>query len=194
MAKSSLSQNMQFEADVRKTAEAIWNQQPGSCQPQHYSANPIIRELDGLIRLRDVTHLIMVTTSTRLQKAKDDTKKLNAAEAIERKSSQAVSKWFITRDQLDAQHLEHARQNNVTALTLDAFRRRFFDGLSYIAKRENSPFGSARNPNDNSSRFPANAYVPLPIRASVRNKYIGPKQDASYELTHQLHKFRPVFI
>lgn len=131
MSGTSYKQNMGFEAEVRRTAEAIWNQEPGSCQPAHYSDDPVIRELDGVIRLRDVTHLIMVTTSTKLQKAKDDVKKLNAAEKLERRSAQAVSKWFITQFQLDAQHVDHARQNNVTALTLDAFRRRFFDGRSY---------------------------------------------------------------
>lgn len=168
MSGRSYKQNMDFEAEVRRTAEAIWNQEPGSCQPTYYTEDPTIRELDGFIRLRDVTHLIMVTTSTKLQKAKDDVRKLNAAEKIERKSAQAVSKWFITQTQLDAQHVDHARQSNVTALTLDDFRRRFFDGRSYIAKREIAPFGSARNPADNSASFSTDAYVPLPIRASER--------------------------
>lgn len=170
MSGNLYKQNMGFEAEVRRTAEAIWNQEPGSCQPAHYSADPVIRELDGLVRLRDVTHLIMVTTSTKLQKAKDDIKKLNAAEKLERKTAQAVSKWFITREQLDAQHVEHARQNNVTALTLDAFRRRFFDGRSYISKREIAAFGSARNPVDNSPTFEPDAYVSLPVRAVVRTR------------------------
>lgn len=169
MNGKTFTQNMGFEAEVRRTAEAIWNQEPGTCQPAHYSDNPLIRELDGLVRLRDVTHLIMVTTSSKLQKVKDDVRKLNAAERFERRSAQAVSKWFITREQLDAQHLEHTRQNNVTALTLDAFRRRFFDGRSYISKREVAAFGSARNPTDESANFTSDAYVSLPIRAAPRS-------------------------
>lgn len=168
MADNNYKENMGFEAEVRRTAEAIWNQEPGSCQPAHYTNDPIIRELDGLVRLRDVTHIIMVTASTKLDKAKSDIKKLNAAERIERREAQAVSKWFITQKQLDAQHIEHARQNNVTALTLDAFRRRFFDGRAYIARREVAAFGSARNPADNSPNFSADAYVSLPIRVSSR--------------------------
>lgn len=182
MSSNSFKQNMKFEAEVRQTAEAIWGQEPGACQPKHYSDNSIIRELDGLIRLRDVTHLIMVTTSTKLQKAKDDIKKLNSAEGVEKKSAPAVSKWFITRDQLDAQHLEHARKNNVTALTLEAFRRRFFDGLSYISKRENAAFGSARNPRDNSANFSPDDYVPLPIRTSERSRSFNPKSKTSQRL------------
>lgn len=46
----------------------------GLCQPSHYPNDPVVRELDGIARLRDVTHLIMVTTSTKLEKAKSDTK------------------------------------------------------------------------------------------------------------------------
>lgn len=183
MNGKTYKQNMGFEAEVRRTAEAIWNQEPGSCQPAHYSDDPVINELDGLVRLRDVTHLIMVTTSTKLQKAKEDVKKLNAAEKIERRTAQAVSKWFITREQLDAQHVDHARQNNVTALTLDAFRRRFFDGRSYISKREVAAFGSARNPADNSPTFAPDAYVSLPIRARLRSRSLTSSDKLESELT-----------
>ena len=83
---SSYKQNMTFEADVRRVAEAVWNMEAGSCQPMHYESDPVIRELDGIARLRDVTHLLMVTTSTKLEKAKSDVKKLNAAESIEKSS------------------------------------------------------------------------------------------------------------
>ncbi|MGM0564171.1 MAG: NACHT domain-containing protein [Pseudomonadota bacterium] len=159
-------QNMSFEAEVRRIADAIWRQDSGVCQPAHYTNDPVISELDGLVRLRDITHLMMVTTSTKLNKVKSDVKKLNAAETIERKKALAVAKWFITQSQLDAEHIEFARKNNVTALTLDQFRRRFFDGASYLTKRAIAPFGSARNPSDNSSEFAPNAYVPLPIRAN----------------------------
>ena len=155
--------NMQFEAEVRRTAEAVWGLEPGSCQPSHYQNDRIVRELDGIARLRDVTHLIMVTTSTKLEKAKSDIKKLNAAEAVERKIALTASKWLITQKQLDAQHIEYARKNNVTVLTLEQFKQRFFDGRSYISKREVASFGSARNPSDNSVTISDDAYVPLPM-------------------------------
>lgn len=155
--------NMQFEDEVRWTAEAVWRLEPGSCQPSHYSNDQVVRELDGIVRLRDVTHLIMVTTSTKLEKATSDVRKLSAAEIIERKTATAVSKWLITSKQLDAQHIELARKSNVTVLTLDQFKQRFFDGRSYISKREVASFGSARNPSDNSVTISNNAYVPLPM-------------------------------
>lgn len=160
-------QNMTFEAEVRWVAEAVWSLEPGACQPKHYSNDPVITELDGLARLRDVTHLIMATTSTRLDKVKGDVKKLNAAEAHERRTASAVSKWLITRAQIDAQHVGYARRNNVTVLTLEQFKQRFFNGRDYIAKREVSSFGSARNPIDNSITFPDDAYVALPMVQSV---------------------------
>lgn len=155
--------NMTFEADVRRVAEAVWNLEAGSCQPMHYESDPTIRELDGIARLRDITHLIMVTTSTKLEKAKSDVKKLNAAEAIERPKSPAVSKWLITQSQLDAQHIEHARKFNVTALTFEQFQRRFFDSYRYISLRARSSFGSARDPHTDSITIGEDAYVPLPM-------------------------------
>lgn len=107
---SERDKNMAFEADVRRVAEAVWGLVPGACQPMHYADDPTVRELDGLARTRDVTHLLMVTTSTRLDKVKDDCKKLNAAENLEKLRATAISKWIITEKQLDAQHIEHARK------------------------------------------------------------------------------------
>jgi len=163
MTGNEYKYNMKFEAQVRKVAEAVWNLEAGECQPAHYPDDPVVREIDGIARLRDVTNLIMVTTSTKLEKIKSDVKKLNAAEILERKKVTAISKWLITEKQLDAQHIDLAKKNNVTVLTLEDFTRRFFDGFSYISKREKLPFGSARNPHDNSMEINKDAYVPLPI-------------------------------
>lgn len=159
--------NMSFEAEVRRVAEAVWNLPPGHCQPMHYPNDPVVREIDGMARLRDVTHLLMVTTSTRLDKVKDDCKKLQSAETIERTRAPAVSKWLVTESQLDAQHIEYARKANVQTLTLAQFQRRFFDGAKYLSLRSRAPFGSARNPLTDSIDIPDNAYVPLPLRVAI---------------------------
>lgn len=156
-------QNMSFEAEVRRVAEAVWNLMPGECQPTHYPNDPVVREIDGIARLRDVTNLIMATTSTRLDKVKDDVKKLLSAETIERTRAPAVSKWLITQNQLDAQHVELARKSNVVALTLDQFQRRFFDSGKYLALRSRAAFGSARDPNTDSITIADDAYIPLPM-------------------------------
>ena len=160
--------NMTFEAQVRQTAEAVWNMEPGSCQPMHYPNDPVVREIDGIARLRDVTHLLMVTTSTRLDKVRDDTRKLQSAETIERNNNApAISKWLITLKQLDAEHIEYARKQNVKVLTLAQFQRRFFDAAKYLAMRARSAFGSARNPLNESITIPDGAYVNLPMRVAA---------------------------
>lgn len=162
--------NMSFEANVRRVAEAVWNLDPGTCQPAHYENDTVVRELDGIARLRDVTHLIMVTTSTKLEKAKADVRKLNAAEAIERSKAPATSKWLITKDQLDAQHIEYARKSNVTVLTLEQFQRRFFDSHRYLTLRARAAFGSARDPHTDSITISEHAYVPLPMAVTYESK------------------------
>ncbi|MFA6229985.1 MAG: hypothetical protein WC617_07375, partial [Rhodanobacter sp.] len=164
---SNYKANMTFEAEVRQIAEAVWNMEPGSCQPMHYPSDPVVREIDGIARLRDVTHLLMVTTSTRLDKVKGDCQKLKSAEAIERNTAPAISKWLITQKQLDAEHVEFARKQNVKVITLKHFQRRFFDAPKYLAMRARSAFGSARNPRDESIAIPDDAYVSLPMRVAA---------------------------
>lgn len=164
---SKYPENMAFEAEVRRVAEAVWNLEAGQCQPMHYVDDPVVREIDGIARLRDVTHLLMVTTSRRLDKVRDDCKKLQSAEVFERTRAVAVSKWLITQEQIDAQHIEYARKQNVQVLTLAQFQRRFFDGAKYLSLRARAPFGSARDPLTDSVSIPDNAYVPLPMRIAL---------------------------
>ena len=158
------NENRIFEHEVRKAAEAIWGMMPGECQPEFYTTDTKVKELDGLARLRDVSHLIMVTVSRKLEKVKDDVKKLNAAEKIERVRSVAIQKWLITKFQLEAEHIKYCRENNVTTMTLSDFRRRFFDARAYLVKRRTAAFGSARNPDDNSITIPDDEYLELPLR------------------------------
>jgi len=166
---------MTFEADVRRVAEAVWHMEPGHCQPTHYENTPVIRELDGIARLRDITHLMMVTTSTKLDKARADVQKLNAAEALEKSKTPAVSKWLITRFQLDAQHVEYARKSNVTVLTFEQFQRRFFDSFKYLSRRALWAFGSARDPHTDSINIAEDAYVKLPITISAASATLDTK-------------------
>lgn len=178
--------DMKFEAEVRYIAEAVWSLSPGECQPSHYPDDPVVREIDGISRLRDVTHLVMVTTSTKLDKVKGDVKKLNSAEAKEVLRSPAVSKWLITQKQIDAQHIEHAKKNNVTVLTLDQFKHRFFDGRSYLRKRMDASFGSARNPSDNSITINDDAYVPLPIELVAKKRVRSKSGEHLEEITKEV--------
>jgi len=195
-------ENMTFEADVRRVAEAVWSLAPGECQPTHYPNDPVVRELDGIARLRDVTHLMMVTTSTKLLKVKDDVKKLISAEVMERKNAAAVSKWLITQTQLDAEHIEFARKSNVIALTLEQFQRRFFDSAKYLGFRNKNAFGSARDPVTDSINIAEDAYVALPMEIAVesnlsstksRNKSITLQQIAQRVLSGEVVVLRAPF-
>jgi hypothetical protein len=154
---------MEFEAEVRRVAEAVWRLEPGECQPAWYRDDPVLRELDGIARLRDITHLLMATTQTKLDKAISDIEKLNAAATKEERRGFPAEKWLITRTVLNAEHLEHGRKNRVKVLTLEQFRRRFFDGRDYIAKRRVAAFGSARNLQDHTISIPEDEYVELPM-------------------------------
>jgi hypothetical protein len=177
-----LVENFNFEEDVRRTAEAIWSLEPGECQPEHYKNDSILRELDGIVRLRDITHVIMATTSRKLDKAKEDLRKLNVAAKQEEKRGVPVSKWFITKDTLDAEHMNHARQTGVNALTLQNFRARFFNGRDYIAKRREGSFGSARNLADGSISIPTDEYIDLPMTLAPYDSVRGdtvPEQESA---------------
>lgn len=125
--------------------------------------DPVLHELDGIARLRDITHLIMATTSRKLDKAKADVKKLESAAQKEHRRGVPVEKWLVTEHQLEAEHVEFARKHNVKALTLDQFRHRFFDGRAYMTKRKKSAFGSARNLQSGSISIPEDEYVELPM-------------------------------
>lgn len=160
------SVTLEFEAEVRRMVEAIWGLEPGECQPTHYPNDPVVKELDGIARLRDVTHLFMVTTSTRLEKAKADIRKLCQAEKLESSKAATVSKWLITDKQLDAQHIEEAKKHNVNAITFNQLKQRAFDGRSYINKRGMAAFGSARDPLNNTITITGDPYIQLPMTST----------------------------
>jgi hypothetical protein len=101
---NSLEETRAFEAEVRRIAEVMWGLNPGECQPEHYEKAAPLHELDGMARLPEITHLIMVTVSTKLEKARSDISKLEKAESLEKRRGAAVVKWLVTRVQLDAQH------------------------------------------------------------------------------------------
>lgn len=156
-----------FEELVRRIAEAVWRLEPGGCQPEWYRGDPILHELDGIARLPEMTHLLMATAETKLDKVKSDVQKLNAAERRERRHATSIKKWLITEKQLNAEHVNFARSHSVEILTLTQFRDRFFNGRDYISKRRNGAFGSSRNLRDGSISIPEDEYVQLPLVGSV---------------------------
>lgn len=185
-----------FEDLVRRVAEAVWRLEPGGCQPEWYRGDPILRELDGIARLPEVTHLLMVTADTRLDKVKGDVQKLDAAERHERKQSPVIKKWLITEKQLNAEHVSHARSHGVEIVPLAQFRDRFFNGRDYIAKRRNAAFGSSRNLRDGSISVPDDEYVELPMVSRVLGTgSSAPRSPVTLDkLIDELVSGRPVIV
>lgn len=177
-------ENIAFEDEVRRVAEAVWRLEPGDCQPAWYKDDPILHELDGIARLRDITHVLMVTTSKRLDKVRSDVAKLEAATRKEGKRNVPVEQWLITESQLEAEHLDYAHKRNVKVLTLDNFRNRFFDGRDYIAKRRVAAFGSARNLQTLTISISEDEYVALPmvISSSTDLGQKSPQKETTVDL------------
>lgn len=165
----SYRENMGFEVQVRRTAEAVFSVPPGSCEPKRYIGDKDVGEVDGIVVLRDLVHLLMVTTSSRLDKVKEDVRKLRAAEKIERQlhRDKQVSLWLITERPLDPLHIKHCNENGVKAITATDFVRRSFDGAAYLSKRASYRFGSATNPADGTPSALSDPYVDLPMRISA---------------------------
>ena len=167
---STREEALSFEDEARRAAEAVWGLDPGECQPAWYTQDPILHELDGIARLRDVTHVLMVTTSTKLDKAQGDVNKLLAAARHESKRGPLVEKWLITEHQLQAEHIKYAQERGVKVLTLEQFRNRFFDVRDYVLKRRQAAFGSARNLVDGSITIPDDEYIDLPMVECTRDQ------------------------
>lgn len=164
---SEYTKNMEFEAEVRRVAEAVWNLERGSCQPKHYSNQKDLTELDGYAETRETIHLIMVTTSSKLEKIKADVKKLGIAERNEKNPMKSAKKWIITSKQLDAQHIKHANENGVNVRTLEQFRGIFFDSHEYLSRRGDAAFGSARNLSNGSIDISNEKYIESPLILEV---------------------------
>lgn len=166
-------ENMAFETEVRRVAEAVWGLEPGACKPEFYSSNRVITELDGIAKLPREMHLIMVTTSRKLDKCKSDVKKLLAAANHEKRHGLFINLWLITKDALNAEHIRYAADRGVQVLTFNQFRDKFFNGADYIQKRRVGSFGSARNLRDGTITLAEDEYVSLPMQLT---EYINPNK------------------
>lgn len=150
-----------FEEDVRHIADALFELEPGTCKAEILSSeNGKDHEIDGVVRTRDVVHLIMATRSTRLNKVKEDVSKLNS---VSKKINDTCKLWMVVLEEPEAPHVTHAKTNNVTLLSYNKFKEKLFDGRKYLSKRKDSPFGSARNPKDNSINISDDEYIDPPM-------------------------------
>ena len=153
----------EFEEHVRRVADALFELSPGQCKPKMYKHRRRTAEIDGVAVTRDVTHLIMATTERSLKKVESDCEKLTFAASSEEHNGTTVKRWMIVRNPPQAPHSDRAKKSGVTLLTLQQFQDRFFDGQRYVAKRENAPFGSARDLESGSPVMGRDEYVQPPF-------------------------------
>ncbi|WP_437547520.1 hypothetical protein WME97_46300 [Sorangium sp. So ce367] len=150
----------QFEAEVRLVARAIWDSHPGDGAPEMFAG----RERDCIFHSEDLTHYIECTTSTKLEKLKEDLSKLIDYRKQKASHGKLVKLWMITQKEPTADQRTYARQNSVELLSLQEFRRRIIDGPKYTSARANAPFGSAADPTNESPSTTRIRYQPTAIR------------------------------
>lgn len=156
-------ENRLFEDDVRRTADMLFQMEPGECKPELYAKGGRTVEIDGVAKTRHITHLIMATTSTKLYKIKGDIESLEFASSIESSKGNSSKKWMIVEKPPEAPHVEYARQHSVLLLTMRQFRDRFFDSFDYLSRREACSFGSARDPRTGSATLSKDEFIEAPM-------------------------------
>ncbi|MCZ7608470.1 MAG: hypothetical protein M5U25_20995 [Planctomycetota bacterium] len=160
---SKYQNDRQFEDDVRRTADAVFEIPAGGCKSRLFKKGKSHIEIDGVAESRYVTHLLMATTSTKFQKVKEDVEKLVFAASKERQRGVAVKSWMIVEKTPEAPHTTHAREHDVELLSMRQFRERFFDGRDYVMKREHAVFGSARDLDTESITVAADEFIEPPM-------------------------------
>lgn len=142
---------MQFEDQVRQIARALWEAEPGDGAPAIVDG----KERDCIIDLEDITHYVECTTDKTTKKIKHDLDKMvdyRDRKANDPDNPRTVKLWIITQEEPTAHQRELCKAKKVQLLSLKEFRRKLFDGTSYLALRPQSAFGSARDPNNDDSQ------------------------------------------
>lgn len=159
----SYKSDREFEDDVRRIADALFDLQPGDCKAQTYTKGKKQIEIDGVARERHVTHLVMATTSTKLSKVKEDVERLGIAAEMEEHRGSTIKKWMILEKEPEGPHVSTARAEGVALLTFRQFKERFFDGRKYLSLRKNASFGSARDPSTDSRTVADDEFIEPPM-------------------------------
>ncbi|HEY4363575.1 MAG TPA: hypothetical protein VGN17_21595 [Bryobacteraceae bacterium] len=150
----------------------LWQVKPGDGAPMMIDG----RERDCLFFDEFVTHYIECTISRTLDKVRSDASKMVQYRTNRAKKGGLVKLWIITREEPTADQNTEARRSNIEILSLAEFQRRVFDAATYLEARRIYPFGSATNPENDSTDVTKVRYQntaihkePAAMKASVRD-------------------------
>lgn len=174
-----------FEAEVRRVASELF--------PRAQNNGPVKidgRERDAVFNDGEVFHIVEVTTSSRRDKAiKDLSKSADLVKELRRQYQDFNFKiWLVTQGEPTADQNsvvpETRRQAKcpVEICSYRTFSAKLVDAPAYIQRRENHPFGSIRNlENDRDFKVPLAEYVPIDL-LNFRDKSLVPVADLPDQL------------
>lgn len=156
------SEDERFEEDVRAVANQLF---PGASFPDGRYADE--RERDGLFDDGDTIHIFEATTSRKKEKVENDiSKSASLVAQIRRdKPGHNVKIWIITSDPptVDQEQAGVAGRKMarcpVEVISYSTLYGRLFDARAFVRIRGNYPFGSVRNPQDDSATVTRDEYI-----------------------------------
>lgn len=136
-----------FENEVRRVAKELW--------PSAINGGSIVvqdQERDGIFVTEECVHILEVTISTKKDKATKDCDKIKNIMPILKKKFQdkPIQGWFVTQSEPTADQRAVADRNGINAVSLMTFKGKLVDSARYLTCRENYPFGSVRDPENDS--------------------------------------------
>ena len=171
--------NDRFEEDVRIIAKHLF---PGpSTSRGRIFLN---RERDGIFDDGETFHVFEATVSRRQQKVEEDISKSAALVAQLRRDNPEynVKIWIVTEQPPTADQDAAARTGRkkarcpVEVLSYSELYNRLFDARQLLEARKNYPFGSIRNPFDNSYEVPDSTYVSVGFTRQADGTGVGPPE------------------
>lgn len=165
-----LKQGVIFEEEVRRVARALWEADPGQGGADMIDG----KERDCIFEQEHLTHYVECTAEETVAKIKKDSEKMVAYRDQQAKKGRLAKLWIITEYEPTAHQRELCRPRQIELLSLREFRRKVFDGTSYLELRIKIPFGSARDPaKDDSQDLSGVRYQPTALHQRGSNRSLS---------------------
>jgi hypothetical protein len=162
----SWSNGTEFENEVRRVARALWDTPPGGGGSQKIDG----RERDCIFKTEYVTHYLEITRQNTLDKVRNDALKMVKYRRDEASKGNSVKLWYITEKEPTADQRTEAQKHGITILSLIEFERSIFDFNQYLQLRCKYRFGSASDPDTDSTDTSQTKYQNVAIRRDTPPK------------------------